>query len=361
MKKLTLLFLCALSLRAYAFPDMLRHGYINCTACHISPSGGGVLNQYGRSLSKELISTWSTEKEEGLFHGLIDTSKVDEWLAIGGDYRGVQVHQENERIKRGRWVDMQAGFELAIYQPNWAVVSFIGQYLKPNEWANTSPRYYAIYKPRDELYLRVGRFLPNFGINLPDHILSTRMGLGFGYGQERDTAEISWLGEEWNFIGSYYVTPEKLSKQNEKGWVLNIQKVFGEHYKAGVQYLSEKNDAQTRTIFGYTGALAWSEKFSTLIEVDQQITTTSGVDRKEIATMQRTAYEVAKGFHVAVLTDYSQSNLDVGSTKQFKYGPGVQWFPRPHFDVQAFWTREQAPALSEKEGDYAWLVVHYYL
>src|ERR1700722_15897581 len=48
---------------AFAFPEMARHGYTQCTACHVSPAGGGVLTEYGRELSSDLLSTWSHGNE----------------------------------------------------------------------------------------------------------------------------------------------------------------------------------------------------------------------------------------------------------------------------------------------------------
>ena len=352
------IFVCASA--AFSFPDMIRHGYTNCTACHVSPSGGGLLNPYGRSLSKELISTWSGENEAGLLH-FINTEKVDEWLALGGDFRGAQLHQENDSIKRGRWVPMQAGFEVGIVQPKWSVVSFIGQQnVQQNEWQPYATRYYGLITPMDGLYIKLGRFLPNFGINLPDHILSTRGPLQMGYGMERNTAEVSWLGEDWNFILSGYKTPENISANNQTGTTATATYSMG-NYKTGVQFLSEKDDFQTRQIAGAIGYLGWTKEFGTLIEVDRELTTPSagGPEKKGLSLMHRSSYEVYKGFHVVALNDYSQSNLDVGTTKVYRFGPGIQWFPRPHFDLQAFWTREQAQ--NYKEGDYAWLVLHYYL
>ena len=77
---------------ASAYPWMIRHGYSGCGVCHIDPSGGGLLTDYGRAQSDLLMATrWSGEKAEeasptadfgfGLF-------KLPEWLFLGFSYRG---------------------------------------------------------------------------------------------------------------------------------------------------------------------------------------------------------------------------------------------------------------------------------
>jgi hypothetical protein len=35
---------------AAAYPNMIRLGYPSCSACHVSPQGGGVLNRYGKGI-----------------------------------------------------------------------------------------------------------------------------------------------------------------------------------------------------------------------------------------------------------------------------------------------------------------------
>ena len=37
---------------ALALPTMIRLGYSECSACHISPQGGGPLNAYGRGIDR---------------------------------------------------------------------------------------------------------------------------------------------------------------------------------------------------------------------------------------------------------------------------------------------------------------------
>ena len=43
-------FVLVLPGRAAAYPNMIRLGYTWCSACHVSPQGGGVLNRYGRGI-----------------------------------------------------------------------------------------------------------------------------------------------------------------------------------------------------------------------------------------------------------------------------------------------------------------------
>jgi phosphate-selective porin len=373
-------FVLLFSQTVFAFPEMIKHGYVNCTACHVSPSGGGVLNPYGRNLSSELISTWSNKGEEGFLHGAVDTSSVDEWLAIGGDYRGVQVHtdytQKSTGVNNvdGRYINMQIGLELGIIQPKWAVVGFIGQYnfndaAHYNRITSEVSRLYGLYKPTDEITLKVGRFQPNFGINLPDHNLSTRVRLEMGMLsyrggkisiEDKEAAELFWLGEEYNFSLAGYKIRDSLATDNDKGFTFTGSKVFAEKLKVGIQGLSEKSDTREKKIYGLTGHLGWNEKWSTLAEVDSVKTTpNAAAETTGIAAIHRTGYEAFKGFQVLVLNDYYQSNVDKGSTKLYRYGPGLIWYPRPHFDFQLFYTKEQRSSL-EGDGNYAWLMTHYY-
>jgi hypothetical protein len=44
--------LAATSTASFALPTMVRLGYANCAACHISPQGGGPLNAYGRAIDE---------------------------------------------------------------------------------------------------------------------------------------------------------------------------------------------------------------------------------------------------------------------------------------------------------------------
>src|SRR4051812_13294315 len=97
---------CMYSQLSQAFPELVRHGYVNCIACHVSPTGGGVLTQYGRELSREILSTWGiqNENESKFAYGII---KTPEWLDAIGEYRGIYAYQNNPFIQEGKYIYMK--------------------------------------------------------------------------------------------------------------------------------------------------------------------------------------------------------------------------------------------------------------
>src|SRR5476651_1283047 len=96
--------------RAFGYAEMVRHGYVNCTACHISPSGGGVLTDYGRALSKEILSTTSLNEEERLAYFF----KTPKWLQLGGDFRAISIEQHTGTSLTELYIPMQRDIEAAV-------------------------------------------------------------------------------------------------------------------------------------------------------------------------------------------------------------------------------------------------------
>src|SRR5271170_7738780 len=85
---------------AHGFPEMARIGYQNCIACHVSPTGGGVLTPYGRGMTSDILSTWHADGEDAIGHGLIKDKDgkpyaTPDWLQLGGDSRWIQTYLNN--------------------------------------------------------------------------------------------------------------------------------------------------------------------------------------------------------------------------------------------------------------------------
>ena len=171
---------------ASAEPIFLSKQYPRCTACHYSPSGGGLLTPYGRSLSREEISTFGrrggtgaapTEAPRGEESFLYGALGSDSPLQLGLDIRpshleldvpGLTIADRNFLMN----LDLQAAWRRA----RWTAYGSVGR--KPTGGGElVSYEHWVAYQVSDALSVRGGRFLPAYGVRFADHTSFTREGL----------------------------------------------------------------------------------------------------------------------------------------------------------------------------------------
>lgn len=348
---------------AFAFPEMIRHHYVNCTACHFSPAGGGLLNPYGRTISFDVLSTWGGEKEARPFYGAVDSEKLNQWLQLGGDVRAVQVHQENSQARDGRFIPMQEGIEVATFWSKFTASAFVGKTNMDWIYRAIATRYWAMYQAMDELTFRVGRFIPVFGLNIPQHTFNTRMSLGFGQGLERDSFETMWSGEKWNFAFTVTKNPRVGFTDVEQGESLQVNYTLADSYRLGASYWYGDSEVSRRQIFGLHAVLGFTEKLYALTEVDYQMLfpqTGSKSSSRGMYHFGKLGYEIFKGFHLQAVEEQSKGDLDVDSSAVQSYGVGFLFYPRPHFEIETLISKRKSFAGAAEAEDYDYLMLHYY-
>jgi hypothetical protein len=363
MTKLSLLLLglaaITLSASAWAFPANVRHGYPNCTACHISPSGGGVLSPYGRALSREVQSTWGTESESGFAWGAV---KTPEWLDLGTDTRYLQMVSDTPSTVEGKSFWMAADAEAAVHVGKLTLDGSIGW--KGNNQEHTedafliSRRHFAMYTIDDHMAVRAGRFYPTYGLMQAEHEDATRAGLGFDPGMESYNLEFSMQDEN----GSLFVSPifGKLSNRNqsrrdEKGLAVSKNFMLGSNSRVGFSALYGKTffpedtgDFGHRFVFGPNAIVAISKSVFWLVEADveRRKLIDTDVTQTAIYQYQKLSFEPQQGLILSLRQDWQRTNLgdpDNATGSQVTAGPVIDWYPRPHFDLQLAMTRDFLP------------------
>ncbi len=345
---------------ALAFPEYVRHHYFSCTACHVSPSGGGVLNGYGRTISTELLSTWGSQEEVGFLQGLVPVGEEDK-LFFGGNLRSLQVHVENSQFKRGFPVRMQAGLEMGYRSDSIATAIFVGK-LSPdgNIWTPYSPRYWVSGQLTETTSLRAGRYLPNFGLNIPQHRAVTREGLGFDQGTERDTVEVQRTTETLETVLGYSQSVETDdSVDPEKALHFQINAFLAEQHRVGVSlWMGDRGPMKIRKI-SLHGVLGYSEHFYQLAEMAQLSEANSNEIKGKYA-YTKLGYEVHKGIHLLLDLQYKKSNDEDVRTEAQQKGVGFAFYPRPHFELEGLFAKRRDVSDAFRDYDYGYLQMHYY-
>ena len=358
---LTAFLILILNQKAFAYPEMIRHHYVNCLACHESPSGGGLLTPYGRTLSSEVLSTWGDAKEARPFYGAFgatDNPFLKKYFNVGGDLRAIQLHSENSQTIRNSFIRMQTSIETAFKYDKFKFVSSFGKQGVDNMVTGEFTRFYLQYQALEEITLRAGRFIPNFGINIAEHTMATRQGLGFGEGTERDQVEAMWSGEKWNIsaTAAKQVKTDTLSNV-EKSVTTQVNYTFFDSYRVGGDLWIGKLNGDRREIFGTHALLGFTTKFYYLTEFDWQ----KGFDKKTgLFHFSKLGYELTKGLHAIILEDYKKSDLNNDKSLANSHGIGMEWYPRPHFEFEGLYSKKRVAIQSTEYTDYAYLMMHYY-
>ena len=364
--------------RAFAFPDMVRHGYTHCNSCHTQLSGGGLLNDYGRSLSREVLSAKSLagfpshEGDENFAYGLI---KRPEWLLLQSDVRILQAFVESKTVSRARFMIMQVDLDASARVNEH--LRFFGAAGRVEPLSLSQPRFkdylsaprlgaeYTFTKPDAEnrITLRAGRFMPAYGIGFAEHKFFTRRLFEFEPGMERGAAEATWANDHTSVIATgifnRYANNDMLK---ETGGALQVATAAGEKSKVGVNgYYTERKESGARydrRILGAFAHIGFSKEVYGLLEVDQP---KSAVGKWGLVELFKLGWEVQQGWHLFVVQEFANLDASKSNPRMEAFSAGTEWFPRPHWDLYALYRRERDTSLAADFQDQIWLIAHFYL
>jgi hypothetical protein len=359
--------------QAFAYPEFIRHGYVNCTACHISPTGGGVINHYGRELSRASLSTWGYEGEEKPAYFI----NQPEWLNLGGDYRSVYNYQDTPLAEMGMYQFMQLDIEAAAQYKSWTFDASVG-YQDPvhgQTWRDhlISRKHYIMYHFTDEVALRGGRFFPEYGIFTPNHVLTIKEQLNIYQPQplgdgESYNLEFSYIGDPWNVIVTQiFGRPDDPSVQRYVGTSVWGGYNISDHDKIGLSFMYETNDFNHRYVTGPFGLLGVTERLYVMTEGDFQAltpksATSSPPTQWGFIETTRAGYELVQGLHLVLDQEFARNNFSALSTLKQRYGAGVWWFPRPHIELGLEYQKRQDRSQPFTDFyDYLYFLWHFYL
>jgi len=219
------------------------------------------------------------------------------------------------------------------------------------------------YSPTDTLSFRAGRFMLPYGLNLPDHFVGIKRGLKFDEGAESYNLEAAYLGESYDlFVTGTIGRPDDTALNRDKGVSLRGSTFLSERFKVGASYLYGSNPTGTRHAAGPYAILGFTKELFLLAELDfQHVTPATGAARDGVYSYLRLDREFVKGLHGYLVFDYGKSDLKKSSTDAHSFGLGVQWFPAPHFEINASWQKQKMPPLMNEYADFMYAVLHVYL
>jgi hypothetical protein len=337
---------------AEAEPMFLSRQYTRCTTCHYSPTGGGLLTPYGRSLSRQDLSTTGRSdpgqppgKEEAFLWGALGD-------ALGPVQVGIDVRPAHLGLDFGGGTTTTRDFFmngdlLAAYRVNgWTVYGEVGREpLSPEGSKIDSYEYWVSYAPEKGIGFRVGRFLPAYGVRLADHTAFTRTSMGLNTYDQVYGLELSRTGEHDLLQAS--VGPGRadsiLHDDGRRAFTATAryQRDLGSRSVLVVSGLYR--DASRIDVRNGAGGLAFgfapASRLSTWTEADAQFRQGSP-GAPAYTLLNETAFEVYRGLWLKVSpqlrTDYSNTS---GGAWRMAFEADL--FPRTHWNVDVSYYRDK--------------------
>lgn len=338
---------------AAAYPWMIHHGYTACAQCHVDPSGGGVMTDYGRAQGEILLRAnygkepKNPEKVSSFLFGAITLPKP---LELQADVRSLVIPDPDNV----RFIVMQADARGAINVGPVTASGSIGAVSEGAEsawitsntgdWNLVARDYWVGVNPVKGLNVRAGRMNLPFGIRTEDHILYVRdatrtntnddqqVGLAVSYGNKR------MRGEVMGIAGNFQVSPDDFRKRGYSAYLAyNPSKTF----EIGVSslYTTSLLDVETgtpRTFMaeGLFTRAAPIPELAFMAEADVLLDDQDGTKTTGIAALGLADYEPIQGIHVQAIGQYCTRDFAASGEDAWSAGGGVQWFAYSRVDLR---------------------------
>jgi hypothetical protein len=364
---------------ARAYPQFqLSSGATRCNQCHYSPTGGGLLNSYGRDAVGDELSTFGGN---GAFaHGAVT---LPPWLALGVDLRGAFV-ENDVQDPAGPTValfPMQADLSGRIALPKGFSISAIGglrgqvrdpdllvpiQNYQPVSTSELISReHYLMWEPAPiGPYLRIGRFYAPYGLRMAEHILYVNRDLGFDE-----------LEETYNLSGGFILPEAELHLtlfapdfvrhigSDEKGFAAYLETRFHDDRAAlAGQMRVALAPGVTKVMTGVVGKVyleGWrAQLFGEVDLVNQIFTELDDTTRTQMVGAGGLALFPLAGVVVTLIGERNQ--VDLQTPDAWTAATALcNWFPYAHFELQLM-GRLQFPS-GGSTASTLFFQVHYFL
>lgn len=356
---------------AQAYPEFqLATGNGRCSLCHISPTGMGLINDYGRSESSASISQLG-----GNGDFLYGVYQEPDWVKLGVDLRGAFLVKQQVDDPETYLFPMQGDTYAWFRVSDFSLYAAVGPRAQVRPERDTvlgrmgAREYWLMWRPRTTgYYARAGRFLMPFGLRSPDHRTYVRRDLGLGIWEETWNASGGRVEDEWEAHATLFTrVPDSLMGNGFRhtGAAAYAEKRLGADERAAValQGRAGLGDLDRLYLLGGVGKY-WLEGANLLfmgeLDLGYQDFTFGAAGRPQLATFLGARYWPFQGLMLGAALERFDQDMTVKDVARDAAQVTVQYFPLAHWELLL-------QGKLEFVGDYgdpssmAMFQLHYYL
>ena len=345
---------------AVALPRFASRTGARCQSCHVNPSGGGMRQAFGIQYGRDElpVPTWSEE------FGLDNFStKLSDFVSIGADFRTLFFYQQQPVSSKNAFFEMQGD----VYM-NLRLAKKVNMYLDKGLYDGFEIFGLLSVLPANG-NVKIGKFLPNYGLKMDDHRTFVRDRTGFspesrssGGVPELTGGEVTVSPGSITITGGVYNAKDQIgvSTANTKAFLGRAEGIFkiSEEVNLGLggNLFSTKVDGIKTTIFGGLGSVSF-RSLTVLQEVDW--IEKDGALPDALVTLTELNYVVSQGLDLKFMYEFYDQDIDLKTGSTSRYTVGFEFFPITGVELRPLY-RISTESKSEVKNDEFNLVVHFY-
>jgi hypothetical protein len=351
--------------RAHAYPQFELSKDQSCAGCHISPSGGGPLSENGMAVA-ESISKFGTAPE--FMYGKVTTP---EWLTLGGDLRGAAGYMATPQRYLVAF-PMQTDVYAVAQKGNIDVHVTVG-YRPPtyrNEALTTiwSREHYVRWEQdgstHQGLGVRVGRFMPVFGLRFAEHTIYTRRYGGTPLYSDTYGAAVSYNNDKIEAHVTGFVKDPLIDVvRHSNGGALYAEYKLAEHTIVGAGGMAEISSFDEK----YRGEISAKHYFpgpDVLVQGELQLVNphVSGYGYKQVVGYLMGTWFGPQGVMVDLGYGHYDENTGLHGLDRDCFDLNAHWFATSHLELALISRFEMiGKGGGGPSGAYSLLMAHYRL
>jgi hypothetical protein len=331
----------AASRTAAAYPQYQLSRDQTCTSCHLSPAGGGLLSENGYSVAETIAQL---SDSSAFMYGIVP---LPSWLAVGGDLRGAAgLIAAPERS--AAYFPMQADVYAHAAYKGFALHAAFGA--RPAQWitGNRTPaiidrfwsrEHYLMWQQdesRDGLFVRVGRFMPVFGLRFAEHPDYIRRFGGTPLYGETYGAAVEYVKQGWEaHVTGFIEDPLIDAVVHDSGAAGYAEVRLNPQTQVGGELMITSSDGKARVRGGATGKL-YLPSLDVLLQAELQLVhqgTTSGSGPTQIVGYVMGSRFLSSAFLLDVGVGHFDENVAVQGVDRDAIDVNLHWFLDSHTEL----------------------------
>jgi hypothetical protein len=363
--------LVAIHPAAEAYPQFqLSTGNARCTLCHISPAGGGLLNEYGRSESGDTISQFGGN---GAF--LYGVYEEPDWIKLGVDLRGAALAKDQSDDPEYYLFPMQGDTYVYLKGGDFSAYGVVGpraQVRTPRDSPLErfgSREYWLMWRPKTTgSYARAGRFFAPFGLRSADHTTYVRRYLGFHSWEETFNVSGGHVAGDWEaHVTAHTAVPYPLMGNGARatgGTAYYERRLADETAVLGAQARATLSDTDRTYLIGGVGKYYLESTrllFMGELNIGLQEFADTGPTRPQLTTYLGASYTPLTGIVVGAALERFDQDMSVADLARDAASLTLQYFPLAHWELMLIGKMEFQGGEYAEPVSLGMFQLHYYL